>query len=104
MKLNYDDRLKALKLPSLAYRGIRGDMIEVYKLLHGKYNLSDRLKFLQLDSRTTGMYTRGHTMKLFKQKWNNDSRRYAFGVRTVNAWNSLPGDVVNAPSLDKFKS
>ena len=102
--LDYKERLKALKLPSLAYRRIRGDMIEVFKLLHGNYKLADRLKFLQLDPRTTGMNTRGHKMKLLKQKWNNDSRKYAFVVRIVNAWNSLPGDVVNVTSLEKFKS
>ena len=29
--LTYKDRLKRLKLPTLKYRRIRGDMIEVYK-------------------------------------------------------------------------
>jgi len=31
--LTYKDRLKRLKLPTLKYRRIRGDMIEVYKIL-----------------------------------------------------------------------
>ena len=35
--LEYTDRLKALKLPSLQYRRDRGDMIECYKLTHGYY-------------------------------------------------------------------
>jgi len=30
---SYKDRLKKLKLPTLKYRCIRGDMIEVYKIL-----------------------------------------------------------------------
>jgi len=30
--LTYKDRLKKLKLPTLKYRRIRGDMIEVYKI------------------------------------------------------------------------
>ena len=34
----YEERLQRLKLPTLAYRRTRGDMIEVYKLLHGKYD------------------------------------------------------------------
>ena len=33
----YQERLKRLKLPTLAYRQTRGDMIELYKLLKGKY-------------------------------------------------------------------
>jgi len=34
--LTYKDRLKRLKLPTLKYRRIRGDMIEVYKILTNK--------------------------------------------------------------------
>jgi len=36
MNLAYKDRLKRLKLPTLKYRRIRGDMIEVYKILTNK--------------------------------------------------------------------
>jgi len=32
------DRLKRLKLPTLKYRHIRGDMIEIYKNLTNKYD------------------------------------------------------------------
>ena len=35
----YQERLEILKLPTLAYRQTRGDMIEVYKLLQGKYDI-----------------------------------------------------------------
>ena len=36
--LSYEARLRALKLPTLAYRRYRGDMIEMYKLSHGLYD------------------------------------------------------------------
>ena len=36
--LSYEDRLRALKLPSLGYRRVRGDMIEVFKITHGFYD------------------------------------------------------------------
>ena len=36
--MSYPDRLRKLKLPILAYRRIRGDMIELYKLIHGNYD------------------------------------------------------------------
>ena len=34
---DYEDRLRALKLPSLYYRRARGDMIEAYKFTHSIY-------------------------------------------------------------------
>ena len=36
--LTYEERLRKLKLPTLKYRRLRGDMIEVYKILHGTYD------------------------------------------------------------------
>jgi len=38
-QLYYQDRLKILNLPSLVYRRVRGDMIEVYKFLHDLYTV-----------------------------------------------------------------
>ena len=49
-------------------------------------------------------YTRGHNRKLFKLQSHLDLRKNAFTVRVVSKWNSLPADVVNAPSVDAFKS
>ena len=37
--MSYENRLKAMNLPCLVYRRYRGDMIEVYKYLHGSYSL-----------------------------------------------------------------
>jgi len=37
-KLCYEERLRKLKLPTLKYRRIRGDMIELYKIFAGKYD------------------------------------------------------------------
>ena len=46
----YKERLMALKLPTLKYRKIRGDMIEVYKLLTNTY-----------DDNTVQLYTNSDT-------------------------------------------
>ena len=47
-KISYPDRLRKLKLPTLTYRRARGHMIEMYKLLSGKY---DDQALLQLKSK-----------------------------------------------------
>jgi len=36
--LTYKERLLQLKLPALKYRRLRGDIIEVFKILTGKYD------------------------------------------------------------------
>jgi len=37
-KYSYEDRLQICNLPSLKFRGLRGDMIETYKIINGKYD------------------------------------------------------------------
>ena len=36
--LSYTERLKLLNLPTLKFRRLRGDMIEVFKILNGFYD------------------------------------------------------------------
>ena len=39
--MTYPDRLQTLRLPSLVYRRVRGDMIETYKYLHNVYDVNN---------------------------------------------------------------
>jgi len=97
--LPYPDRLKILKIPTLAYRRFRGDMIEVYKLLHGKEDI-EYTTFFDLNPNTT----RGHPLKLKKKAYKRDIRKHFFSQRVVTPWNDLPEDVVTAPTLNTFKN
>ena len=46
--LTYPERLKKLKLPTLAYRRARGDMIEVYKIVTGTYDPKTTTNIMKL--------------------------------------------------------
>ena len=53
--LSYEERLRKINIPTLAYRRIRGDMIETYKILSEKYD-PEVSNFINLrgDSNTRG--------------------------------------------------
>ena len=82
--MSYRERLTKLKLPTLAHRRRRGDMIDVFKYLTGVYNTQQNLFFL------AQRRSRGHNMKLEKQYSRLDMRKHFFGNRVVDLWNSLP--------------
>ena len=95
--LTYENRLKELKLPSLAHRRKRGDMITLYKLVHNHIRCNIPIVF---NPRTT----RGHGYKLVIQHTNREVRKHFFLNRAAKIWNSLPWEVVSAPSVNCFKS
>ena len=66
-KLSYPERLRALKLPTMSYRRLRDDLIEVYKMLNGEYD-NETCRFLKLwKDMAPRSSTRGHGKKLFPQ-------------------------------------
>ena len=95
----YPERLRTLGLPSLEYRRLRGDMIEVYKYLNGFYKVQ-RPNFQPSLSNNL----RGNALKLQKNRFRLDIRGNYFSNRVVTKWNSLPDSVVVAPSVNSFKS
>ena len=62
--LCYDKRLKSLQLPTLAYRRLRGDMIETYKITNGIYD-TDVLLTIKFRGKIS---LRGHSKTLMKDK------------------------------------
>lgn len=97
---SYEERLKYLNLPTLRYRRLRGDMINVYKYLHGFYWV-DAEKLLPLCKDTR---TRGHQYKLQSINCNTRSRLHFFTQRIVNKWNNLSNKTVTATSVNSFKN
>ena len=78
--LSYEERLKECGLTTLETRRLRGDQIEVFKILNGYENIDRNMFFsLKKDSRT-----RGHEVKLVKDQCRLDIRKHSFSQRTIN--------------------
>jgi len=98
----YEERLKKLKLPTLVFRRIRGDMIETYKILNNIYHEEISPKLKLANSNTYNL--RGHTLKLEKMRCATNLRLHSFPLRITTTWNSLPDTVITAPSVNSFKN
>ena len=48
--------------------------------------------------------TRGHEITLVKDQCRFNIRKYPFSQRTINEWNKLSTDCVNASSVNMFKN
>ena len=98
--LSYEERLTECGLTTLETRRLRGDHIEVFKILKGHENIDRNMFFsLEKDSRT-----RGHEVKLVKDQCRLDIRKYSFSQRTVNEWNKLSTHFITASSVNMFKN
>ena len=64
MNVEYEERLMALKCPSLEYRRARGDVIETFKIIHGYYDHETVCSLFKLYESAR---TRGHPFKLHKK-------------------------------------
>ena len=95
--LSYEQRLESLQLPSMRYRQERGDMIEVWKYLHGEYNVDP--PFTMDEDRRT----RGHSLKIKKMRAMTRQRANFFSNRITDEWNRLPEEIVSAVTLNSFK-
>ena len=100
-KLNYEERLFRLGLTALESRHLRGDLIEVYKIVTGKEKVQVDDFFAYSH---TGYDLRGHCYKLKTQRSRLELRRNFFSQRVVASWNRLPSHVVEASSVNTFKN
>ena len=74
-------------------------MIAVFQYLRGCH----KEEGVKLFSKAPEGRTRSNGWKLIKERSNLELRRNFLTVRTINQWNNLPPEVVNAPTLEVFK-
>ena len=101
-ELNYADRLRLLKLPTLVYRRHRGDLIELFKMINGMYD-GEVLPRFDMRSDVAPTHSRRHTKQVLNTYCNKSIRANFFTKRVAPVWNNLTQEVVDAPSVDSFK-
>ena len=100
--ISYEDeeRLEKLGLFSLERWRLKGNLTEVYKIMKGM----DRVDSQKLFPRVEESITRGHRFKVRGVMFKGDVQgKFVFTQRVVGAWNSLPGEVVEADTIVSFK-
>ena len=85
--MEYSDRLKHLKLPTLVLRRIRGDMIEIYNILN-VYDPKSVSQLTQLNKNKSSM------IKIRRDHAISDIRRNHLMQRAATMWSNLPEVVV----------
>ena len=70
-QLCYQDRLRNLGLPTLEYRRLRADMLQTYRIMTG----IDRISPDSLFSMSNITSTRGHNLKILKQRCSTKLRQ-----------------------------
>ena len=73
-------------------------MIELFKHTTGIYRVD--AEYIKVVS----SITRGHDKRLEKQRAYQIVRQNFLTVRATNTWNSLPQEVISAPTLNSFKA
>ena len=74
-------------------------MMQTFKILKG----IDRLDPGGFFSLADKSLTRGHSLKIVKQRSRLTLRQNAFSQRVINDWNALPAHVIDSPTLNTFK-
>ena len=96
--LSYEERIKSLDLFTLSERSTRGDMISMYKIMYGIYDIEPTHFF-----KPNASITRGHKFKLYPTKSNTDIRRNFFTQRSIVPWNNIPEYVILSKTVSNFK-
>ena len=101
-KMEYPERLKRLDLPTLLFRRLRGDMIELFK--HFKsYDINTITSSFHPKERSL----RSHKFQLHERRAIDGVRGFhnkSFYHRTIKTWNRLPSWVVDSKNINSFKN
>ena len=98
--LRYEERLSNLGLFSLVKRGLKGDLVTIYKYL----KCESQVHWGGFFSVASNNGRRGNGHKLEHRKLQTNTRKNFFTVRVMEHWNRLPREVVESPTMEIFKT
>ena len=94
--LSYDERLRLLHLPTLSCRRQYFDLVEIYKIIHLYSFTTLKCKFFNRSSR-------GHSFRIWQDRFKRNTRKSALFIRAARHWNMLLSSIVDAKTLSSFK-
>ena len=102
---NYEERLRELDILLLRDRRERGDMIEVWKILHGVEGIK-RERIFSLASENSDRNTRQSTdpLHILKPAARLEVRKNFFSVRVCDKWNNPPLQIRLSVTQNSFKN
>ena len=104
MQCNYNSTCIDFSHIDTSYRRLRGDMIEVYKIIQGHYDPEASTIIKLMNDTVQRFSTRTNSRKVIYNRANTNIRQNSFSIRIANYWNKLPENIVNAPSINSFKN
>ena len=101
----YEDKLRELKITSLAERRKKFDMVQTFKILNGHDRVDSSIWFKTVgDNANRLTRNTAYRNNLAATRSRTDIRKNFFSNRVVNLWNSLPTDVKDARTVKIFKA
>ena len=101
----YHEPLKEVGLTTLEDRRKRGDMIEVWKVVHNKEDVETSTWLTMTGDR--GVQRTRQTNDQFHiqlPQFKSDLRKNFWSIRVVENWNALPAELRAAESINSFKN
>ena len=100
----YQERLEQLGLTTLEERRTRGDAIEVFKYMRGLLDIDKKTLFnVNIQAQPKTRHQRSF-MPLTVPRAHLDLRKNFFSIRGAKLWNSLPSDLRECSTVNRFKN
>ena len=100
----YLDRLRQLELTTLEERRSRGDAIEVFKYLRGFLDVDRATLFMTTECNEPKTRHQHSFLPLEVPRARLDVRQKFFTVRGAKLWNTLPSNIRESNTVNRFKN